>query len=103
VSKEQDTSNVPTNVNCPITIFATYKDEQTRHGKPPSHWPYLHCWTLRELLGLDHNRNDLAETESIDFLIISNFMIDLEILYSRGGTQVAVRSSDARCLSPSFR
>jgi len=78
-------SDVSSSISCPIKLFATYQDEQTRIQQAqssPSHWSFLHCWTLRELLGLDQNPNDLRhETEQIDFLILSNFMIDLEYFF----------------------
>jgi tyrosyl-DNA phosphodiesterase 1 len=82
-NNQQPSHDIPTTRQCPIKIFATYQDEQTRHGIHSSHWSYLHCWTLRELLGLDHNPNDQSlheNKEHIDFMIICNFMMDLDYL-----------------------
>ena len=84
IHHQQASSNdISTTQQCPIKLFATYQDEQIRHGKDRSHWSNLHCWTLRELLGLDHNPNDILlheNRERIDFMIISNFMMDIDYL-----------------------
>lgn len=40
----------PTN---PIKIFATEQDEHLRDGEDPKRELFEHCWTLREMMGLD--------------------------------------------------
>lgn len=76
----------------PIKLFATKQDEVLRQkllSRSYSHshssdkydehdhqWVFSHCWTLREMLGLDGGLED----ETIDFLVISNFMIDFDFI-----------------------
>ena len=59
----------------PIKIFATKQDEDLRTKWTEDHWSYSHCWTLREILGMDSDVN-----EGIDWMVISNFVIDFDFL-----------------------
>ena len=51
----------------PIKLFATRQDEQLRETLPSAnslsqkHWSYEHCWTLREMMGLDRFSGLLTE------------------------------------------
>lgn len=57
----------------PIKIYATIQDEEMRKNYATDHWTYTQCWTLREILGINLG-------ESIDWMVISNFVIDLNFL-----------------------
>ena len=58
----------------PIKIFATRQDEELRKRHSKDHWSYVHCWTLRELIGVD------GLDETIEWLVLSNFIVDFEFL-----------------------
>jgi tyrosyl-DNA phosphodiesterase-1 len=75
----------------PIKLMATQQDEDVRklHYEKTNntdHWSYQHCWTLREMLGLD--RHILEDDEygagdnRIDWMVISNYIVDFHFLLS---------------------
>jgi hypothetical protein len=51
------------------------------------HWTFTYCWTLREILGID---GDLEET-TIDWMVISTFIIDFDFLLEEGTSLISKR------------
>jgi tyrosyl-DNA phosphodiesterase 1 len=83
----------------PIKLFATDQDEHLRNmlkndPTKESHYVYEHCWTLREMLGLDRFAGICQEGLSleqrakadagigIDFMLIATYILDVDCLYS---------------------
>ncbi|KAL7579337.1 hypothetical protein ACA910_014013 [Epithemia clementina (nom. ined.)] len=77
-------------VPCPIKLFATSQDLENRkkhvqdYAADHHHWSYSQCETLREVLGLERSLGSgcttHAPTKRIDWIVISNYMIDFEFL-----------------------
>ncbi len=72
---------------CPIKLLATHEDEKARkiHWEQTANrldWSYSQCWTLREMLGLDRHIDDNYGDDKIDWLVISNFIVDFDFLLS---------------------
>lgn len=70
---------------CPIKLLATQQDEDARKAhyektNNKDHWSYHHCWTLREMLGLDRHTEDEYGPGSIDWMVVSNFIVDFRYL-----------------------
>lgn len=62
----------------PIKLFATAQDLQERQRSgDPNHWSRSQCLTLREMIGYD---GDLNGGASIEWMILSNFLVDLDFL-----------------------
>jgi hypothetical protein len=59
----------------PIKLFATKQEQALRKHHSSDHWSFTECWTLREMLGVDGSLD-----EPIDFLVISNFIVDFDFL-----------------------
>jgi tyrosyl-DNA phosphodiesterase-1 len=70
----------------PIKIYATKQDEEMRKEHTTDHWTYTHCWTLREMLGLNLD-------EAIDWMVISNFIIDFDFLLEEIPELVSIPNS----------
>ncbi|KAL3906884.1 MAG: hypothetical protein SGILL_009095, partial [Bacillariaceae sp.] len=82
----------------PIKIFATHQDEELRQTLPlpqaQNHWVYHHCWTLREMMGLDRFAGLLTEGDNIqssstdennigiDFVLVTTFLLSVDCLFS---------------------
>jgi tyrosyl-DNA phosphodiesterase-1 len=70
----------------PMKLFCTLSDEAERRAHTDkNHWSRSQCWTLREMLGYDKNSNDDSNSSAstarhIEWLVISNFMINFEYL-----------------------
>jgi tyrosyl-DNA phosphodiesterase-1 len=87
-------------MTAPIKIFATHQDEALRKTLPESaqenHWVFQHCWTLREMMGLDRFSALLTEgienqgrptcnpdeNIGIDFVFITTYILDVDCLLS---------------------
>ena len=85
----------------PIKLFATKQDEELRqerlhhpNGSPPSgatnwqqqqqqeqeqHWSFVHCWTFREMMGLDRMWGPM-NGGGIDFVVIGTYILDVDFL-----------------------
>jgi tyrosyl-DNA phosphodiesterase-1 len=64
--------------SAPIKLFATHQDLHVRTlTSDPEHWSRSQCLTLREMLGYDGSLNGRA---TIDWMVVSNFLIDFEFL-----------------------
>ena len=59
----------------PIKLFATKQEQALRKQHSSDHWSFTECWTLREMLGVDGSLD-----EPIDFLVLSNFIVDFDFL-----------------------
>jgi tyrosyl-DNA phosphodiesterase 1 len=55
VASSKVPGDIPNMAECPIKLFATQQDMILRQTKPKNHFCWTHCWTLREMLGLDRN------------------------------------------------
>jgi hypothetical protein len=93
----------------PVKLFATLQDEELRKILKDSsssnssnddadhvvhqHWSMDHCWTLREMMGLDRmsgiyeetnsaNVNAAASCGGMDFVLITTYLLDVDFLIS---------------------
>ncbi|KAG7349160.1 tyrosyl-DNA phosphodiesterase [Nitzschia inconspicua] len=83
----------------PIKIFATHQDEQKRKSMKTDpdkerHYTFEHCWTLREMMGLDRFSGICHEgltmeqltkrdaTIGIDFVLVATYILNVDCLYS---------------------
>ncbi len=88
----------------PIKLFATDRDKGVRrrlrrkmkanatseikeddHDNYRNHWSNLHCWTFREMLGLDRfsgvsENSNTANSFGIDWIFITTYILDLDFL-----------------------
>lgn len=80
--KQEGEDEKTTPQSAPIFLFATATDVQARRSNSQSHWSRKQCLTLREMLGIgDYSyRDDSSSMGNIDFLFISNYIINFEFL-----------------------
>ena len=70
--------------DCPIKLFATKQDISLRkknkgEDKRKTHPAWTQCWTLREMIGVEKTQGNERD-DSIDWLVISNYIVDFEFL-----------------------
>lgn len=82
----------------PIKLFATKQDEELRQrvnlvadnrssgknrpqnqNEQQEHWSFHHCWTFREMFGLDRMWGAI-NGGGIDFVVIGTYLLDLDFL-----------------------
>jgi tyrosyl-DNA phosphodiesterase 1 len=80
----------------PIKLFATRQDEALRQSldntsssRMYDHWSYQHCWTLREMMGLDRfsgisqeGQGDGSDDIGIDFVLVATYILDVNCLFA---------------------
>jgi hypothetical protein len=71
----------------PIKLFATYQDETVRKSLADTpnilirdHWSYQHCWTLREMMGLDRFSGICQEGQDANAVASDGLGIDFVLV-----------------------
>ncbi|CAB9527498.1 Tyrosyl-DNA phosphodiesterase 1 [Seminavis robusta] len=64
----------------PVFLFATSTDVQARRGASRDDWCRTQCLTLREMLGMGDYSDDSMSMGPIDFIFISNYIVNFEFL-----------------------
>lgn len=78
----------------PIRLFATDLDINARkeNAEDMNHWSRTQCWTLREMIGVDHDPTDSSKHKpSIEWLVVGNYIIDFEFLLNEIPELLSVR------------